>query len=59
MAVQQNKPSPSRRGNRRSHDALKKPALSDEPSSGEKHRRHQVSKDGYYKGKFAIPELSN
>ena len=36
MAVQQNKPSPSRRGNRRSHDALKKPALSDEPSSGEK-----------------------
>lgn len=59
MAVQQNKPSPSRRGNRRSHDALKKSALSDEPSSGEKHRRHHLSKDGYYKGKLAVPELSN
>lgn len=54
MAVQQNKKSRSRRDQRRSHDALSKPALSIEPTSGETHRRHHVSADGYYRGRKVI-----
>jgi large subunit ribosomal protein L32 len=46
MAVQQNKKSPSRRGMRRSHDFLGKPALAVEPTSGEVHRRHHISPSG-------------
>lgn len=56
MAVQQNKSTPSRRGMRRSHDALAKPALSEEPTTGETHRRHHVSADGYYRGKKVLPD---
>jgi large subunit ribosomal protein L32 len=56
MAVQQNKPTPSRRGMRRSHDALKKPTLSEDPTTGETHRRHHVSSDGYYRGRKVIPD---
>ena len=51
MAVQQNKKSPSRRGMRRSHDALDSRALSIEPTTGETHLRHHVSPDGYYRGR--------
>ncbi len=51
MAVQQNKKSPSKRGMHRSHDALVATNLSVEPTSGEKHRRHHVSPNGYYRGK--------
>jgi large subunit ribosomal protein L32 len=54
MAVQQNKKSRSRRDMRRSHDALSKPALSIEPTSGETHRRHHVSGDGYYRGRKVV-----
>ncbi|HEX7036992.1 MAG TPA: 50S ribosomal protein L32 [Pseudomonadales bacterium] len=54
MAVQQNRKSRSRRDMRRSHDALAKPALSIEPTSGETHRRHHVSADGYYRGRKVI-----
>lgn len=54
MAVQQNKKSRSRRDMRRSHDALSKPALSIEPTSGETHRRHHVSADGFYRGRKVI-----
>ena len=39
---------------RRAHDALKEPALSIEPTSGETHRRHHVSVDGYYRGKQVV-----
>ena len=56
MAVQQNRKTPSKRGMRRSHDALGKPALSVEPTSGEVHRRHHVSADGYYKGRKVIAD---
>ena len=56
MAVQQNKSIPSRRGKRRSHDSLKKPALSEESTTGEVHRRHHVSADGYYRGKQVVAE---
>jgi large subunit ribosomal protein L32 len=54
MAVQQDKKSRSRRGMRRSHDALAKPALSIEPTTGETHRRHHVSADGYYRGRKVV-----
>src|SRR5260363_197220 len=54
MAVQQNKKSPSKRNMRRSHDALRNPTLSIEPSSGEVHLRHHISPNGYYRGKQVI-----
>jgi len=54
MAVQKNKSTRARRGNRRSHDALAKPALSIDPMSGETHRRHHVSADGYYRGRKVV-----
>ena len=52
MAVQKNRKTPSRRGMRRSHDALtgNAEALSIESTSGETHLRHHVSADGYYRG---------
>jgi large subunit ribosomal protein L32 len=56
MAVQKNKATPSVRGQRRSHDSLKQAALSEEPTTGETHRRHHVSADGYYRGKQVIPD---
>jgi large subunit ribosomal protein L32 len=39
---------------RRSHDALTKPTLSVEPTSGEVHRRHHVSSDGFYRGRKVL-----
>jgi len=56
MAVQQNRKTPSKRGMRRSHDALSKPALSIDPVSGELHRRHHISADGFYRGRKVRPE---
>ena len=56
MAVQQNRKTPSRRGMRRSHDALSGPTLSIEPTTGETHRRHHVSADGFYRGRKVIAE---
>jgi large subunit ribosomal protein L32 len=54
MAVQKNKGTPSRRGMRRSHDALSGPSLSIDSTTGETHRRHHVTADGYYKGRKVI-----
>ena len=54
MAVQQNKKSRAKRGSRRAHDALRKPTLSAEPVTGEIHRRHHVSPDGYYRGRRVV-----
>lgn len=51
MAVQKSRKSRSRRGMRRAHDALSPTALSIDPTSGETHRRHHVTKDGYYRGR--------
>lgn len=56
MAVQQNKSTPSRRGMRRAHDALSKPTLSEDPTTGETHRRHHITADGYYRGKKVLPD---
>lgn len=55
MAVQKSRVSPSRRGQRRSHDALRSPTLSVEPTTGQTHRRHHISADGYYRGKKVLP----
>jgi len=54
MAVQQNRKTPSRRGMRRAHDALKPETLSVDPTSGEIHLRHNVSPDGFYRGRKVI-----
>ncbi|MEX0448312.1 50S ribosomal protein L32 [Spiribacter sp. 221] len=51
MAVQKSKKTPSRRGMRRSHDALTAPTLSVDSTTGETHRRHHISADGYYRGR--------
>jgi large subunit ribosomal protein L32 len=56
MAVQKSKVSRSRRGQRRSHDSLPKPALSIDSTTGETHRRHHVTRDGYYRGRQVVPE---
>lgn len=54
MAIQKSRKTPSRRGMRRAHDALSAPAVSIEPTSGEIHRRHHISPDGYYRGRKVI-----
>ena len=54
MAVQKSRKTPSRRGMRRSHDALKAPTLSIDPSTGETHLRHNMTPEGYYKGRKVI-----
>lgn len=54
MAVQQNKKSRSRRDMRRSHDALTMPTLSVDATTGETHRRHHMTEDGYYRGRKVI-----
>ncbi len=51
MAVPKNRTTPSRRGMRRSHDSVKRPTVSVDPKTGETHRRHHVSPDGYYRGR--------
>ncbi len=54
MAVQKSRKTPSRRGMRRAHDALKTPTLSADPATGETHRRHHLSPSGYYRGRKVI-----
>ena len=54
MAVQKSRKTPSRRGMRRSHDSLKKPTLSSDPTTGELHRRHHITADGFYRGNQVV-----
>jgi len=56
MAVQKSKKSRSRRGMRRSHDALSEKTLSTEPTTGEVHLRHHVSADGFYRGEQVVED---
>ena len=51
MAVQKSKKTRSRRGMRRSHDAIGGPTLTVDETSGETRRRHHMSSDGFYRGK--------
>jgi large subunit ribosomal protein L32 len=54
MAVQKSRKTPSKRGMRRSHNALTSPALSEDQETGEVHLRHHITADGYYRGKKVI-----
>ncbi|PHS73554.1 50S ribosomal protein L32 [Porticoccus sp.] len=54
MAVQKSRKTRSKRGMRRAHDALTGPTLSTDPVSGEKHLRHQITADGFYRGKKVV-----
>lgn len=54
MAVQKSRKTPSRRGMRRAHDALRAKTLSVDPVSGETHLRHHVTADGFYRGRRVI-----
>ncbi|MGA9333387.1 MAG: 50S ribosomal protein L32 [Rudaea sp.] len=56
MAVAKSRKSPSRRGMRRAHDTLSAKQLSTDPTSGEVHVRHHVTKDGYYRGRKVIED---
>ncbi|MEP6484434.1 MAG: 50S ribosomal protein L32 [Rudaea sp.] len=56
MAVAKSRKSPSRRGMRRSHDALTAKQLATDPTSGEVHLRHHITKDGYYRGRKVIED---
>lgn len=54
MAVQKSKVTRSRRGQRRSHDSIGAPTLSVDAVSGETHIRHQMTPDGFYRGRQVI-----
>lgn len=54
MAVQKNRKTRSKRNMRRAHDALGTAALATDPTSGERHLRHHVTKNGYYRGKQVV-----
>ncbi len=56
MAVQKSRKTPSRRGMRRSHDAITMPTLSTDPTTGEIHRRHHITAEGFYKGRRVVEE---
>ena len=54
MAVQKSKVTRSRRDKRRTHDSLSNPTLSTDKTTGEVHRRHHITADGFYKGKKVV-----
>lgn len=55
MAVPRRKTSPSRRGMRRSADAIKKPTYVEDKDSGELRRPHHLDlKTGMYKGRQVL-----
>lgn len=55
MAVPKRKTSPSRRGMRRAHDALKANAYVEDKESGELRRPHHIDlKTGRYNGKQVV-----
>ncbi|MDX1626416.1 MAG: 50S ribosomal protein L32 [Wenzhouxiangellaceae bacterium] len=54
MAVQKSRKTPSRRGMRRSHDSLSAPTLAEDPTTGEIHRRHHVTPEGFYRGRQVV-----
>ena len=59
MAVPKRKTSPSRRGMRRSHDALTPPAIIEDKDTGEFRRPHHIDlKTGMYRGRQVIVQKS-
>ncbi len=59
MAVQKKHTTRSRRGMRRAHDALTVAKLSVDTTSGETHRRHHMTADGFYRGRKVIVTETN
>ena len=59
MAVQKSRKTPSKRGMRRSHNALTGSALSEDQETGEIHLRHHITTDGYYRGKKVINKVQD
>jgi large subunit ribosomal protein L32 len=59
MAVPKRKTSPSRRGMRRSADAIKQPSYVEDKDSGELRRPHHIDlKTGMYKGRAVLKSKS-
>lgn len=58
MAVAQGRTTRSRRNMRRSHDKVTKPSLSIDKETGETHRRHHVTAEGYYRGRQVVEVAS-
>jgi len=54
MAVQKSRKTRSKRGMRRAHDALTAASVSTDTVSGERHLRHHVTADGFYRGKKVL-----
>lgn len=54
MAVQKNKVSRSKRNMRRSHDALGTATITTDQTTGERHRRHHMTSDGFYRGRQVV-----
>lgn len=59
MAVQKNRKTRSRRNMRRSHDHLGSGTLALDSATGETHRRHHVTPDGFYRGQRVLPEVQD
>ena len=57
MAVQKSRVTRSRRGMRRATDHIKPVAVSEDPVTGELHRRHHVTASGMYRGRQVIEKL--
>jgi len=54
MAVQKSKVSRSRRNKRRTHDSLSATTISTDAETGERHRRHHMTPDGFFKGRQVV-----
>jgi large subunit ribosomal protein L32 len=54
MAVQKSRRTRSTRGMRRSHDKLSTATLSIDSETGEIHRRHHITPNGYYRGRQVV-----
>lgn len=58
MAVQKSRRTPSTRGKRRSHDRLEARTLSVNKLTGETHRRHHITPDGYHNTRQVVTPRS-
>ena len=54
MAVQKSRKTRSKRGMRRAHDALTASTVSTDSVTGERHLRHHVTADGFYRGQKVV-----
>ena len=54
MAVQKSRKSRSKRGMRRAHDSLSKSTISTDETTRQRHLRHHVTADGFYRVKKVL-----